>query len=64
MYCSLFQLSERFNVVDRRPGDIAICYADPSEAQNELGWTAERGIEDMCRYSWRWQRMNPNGYGD
>lgn len=53
-----------YKVVDRRPGDIAICYADPSKARNELDWTAERGIEDMCRDSWRWQRMNPNGYGD
>ncbi|MCI6887381.1 MAG: UDP-glucose 4-epimerase GalE [Lachnospiraceae bacterium] len=46
----------------RRPGDIATCYADPSLAQKELGWTAERGLMEMCEDSWRWQTMNPNGY--
>lgn len=51
-----------YKLVDRRPGDIAVCYADPSKAKSELGWTAERGIEDMCRDSWRWQKNNPNGY--
>jgi UDP-glucose 4-epimerase len=51
-----------YKIVDRRPGDIGLCYADPSKAKNELGWTAERGIEDMCRDSWRWQEKNPNGY--
>lgn len=49
-------------IVDRRPGDVAICYADPSKAKQELGWTAERGIEEMCRDSWRWQKNNPEGY--
>ncbi len=49
-------------IVDRRPGDVAICYADPSKAKTELGWAAEHGIEDMCRDSWRWQKNNPNGY--
>lgn len=53
-----------YRIVDRRPGDVAICYADPSKAKNELDWTAQRGIEDMCLDSWRWQRNNPNGYGD
>jgi UDP-glucose 4-epimerase len=51
-----------YNIVDRRPGDVAVCYADPSKAKNELGWTAEKGIEDMCRDSWRWQEKNPDGY--
>lgn len=52
-----------YKIVDRRAGDIAICYADPSKAKIELGWTAVRGIEDMCQDSWRWQKKNPNGYG-
>ncbi|WP_300344415.1 UDP-glucose 4-epimerase GalE [uncultured Oscillibacter sp.] len=50
-------------VIDpRRPGDIAQCYADPAKARDELGWTAELGIEEMCASSWKWQSMNPNGY--
>ncbi len=49
-------------IVDRRPGDIAMCYADPSLAREELGWSAERGIDDMVRDTWRWQSQNPNGY--
>jgi UDP-glucose 4-epimerase len=51
-----------YKTVERRPGDVAVCYADPIKAKNELGWTAERGIEDMCKDSWRWQEKNPNGY--
>ena len=51
-----------YKIVERRPGDVAVCYADPFKAKKELGWTAARGIEDMCRDSWRWQKMNPNGY--
>ena len=47
---------------DRRPGDIAKCYADPSKAEKELGWKAERSLEDMCRDSWNWQKNNPEGY--
>ncbi|MBQ8503143.1 MAG: UDP-glucose 4-epimerase GalE [Clostridia bacterium] len=53
-----------YKIVDRRPGDIATCYSDPSKAYNELGWKAERGIEEMCADSWRWQSTNPNGYPD
>ena len=50
-------------VVDpRRPGDIAECYADPQKAFDEMGWKAQRGIEDMCASSWKWQSNNPNGY--
>ena len=50
-------------VVDpRRPGDIAVCYADPKKAREELGWEANLGIEDMCASSWKWQSMNPDGY--
>lgn len=51
-----------YSFADRRPGDIAICYADPLKAQLELGWVAEKGIEEMCADSWRWQSNNPNGY--
>ena len=47
----------------RRPGDIAECWADPSLALRERGWKAERGIEEMCRDAWNWQRRNPYGYG-
>jgi UDP-glucose 4-epimerase len=46
-----------YQIVDRRAGDIAICYANPSKAKNELGWTAEKGIEHMCKDSWQWQKM-------
>ncbi len=48
----------------RRPGDIAACYADPTKAAAELGWKATRGIDEMCADTWRWQSLNPNGYGD
>ncbi|OCA88299.1 UDP-glucose 4-epimerase GalE [Bacillus sp. FJAT-27225] len=51
-----------YKIVDRRPGDIAICYADPLKAREELGWEAEKGIEEMCRDSWNWQKNNPSGY--
>ncbi|MEQ8199478.1 MAG: UDP-glucose 4-epimerase GalE [Clostridiaceae bacterium] len=46
----------------RRPGDIGTCYSDPSKAFSELGWKAEKTLEDMCRDSWRWQSNNPYGY--
>ncbi len=48
----------------RRAGDLATCYSDPSKAFKELGWKAERDIEEMCEDSWRWQSHNPNGYPD
>ena len=48
----------------RRPGDIAECYANPEKAKNELGWVAERGIEEMCEDLWRWQSTHPNGFDD
>ena len=51
-----------YEIVDRRPGDIATCYADPKLANEELGWTAKRGIKEMCEDSWRWQSNNPKGY--
>ena len=53
-----------YEIKPRRAGDIAACYADPAKAYQELGWKAERGIDEMCEDSWRWQSMNPNGYGD
>jgi len=51
-----------YGIVDRRPGDIAACYADPGKARETLGWNAEYGIDRMCEDTWRWQRMNPDGY--
>ena len=53
-----------YKIVDRRPGDIAECYADSTKAKEMLGWTATHTLEDMCGDSWRWQSANPNGYGD
>ncbi|MCB4754350.1 MAG: UDP-glucose 4-epimerase GalE [Sulfurovum sp.] len=49
-------------IAPRRSGDIAQCYADPSYAKEVLGWEAEKGIEEMCEDTWRWQSMNPKGY--
>lgn len=51
-----------YKIEARRPGDIATCFSDPSKAQKELGWKAEKGIDDMCADSYRWQHNNPNGY--
>jgi UDP-glucose 4-epimerase len=51
-----------FDVVGRRPGDIAACWADPALARRLLGWTARRSLADMCDDHWRWQRENPRGY--
>ncbi len=51
-----------YKVVGRRPGDIAECYAKPDRAKNELGWSAEKGLPEMCVDSWRWQSHNPEGY--
>ncbi len=52
-------------VIDaRRPGDIAVCYSSAAKAERELGWKAEYDITRMCRDSWKWQSMNPNGYDD
>ena len=51
-----------YKIIDRRPGDIDMCYADPTKAFDELGWKAEFGIERMCEDSWTWQSNNPNGY--
>ena len=51
-----------YQFVNRRAGDIAECYADPTLAENEISWKAERGIEKMMRDTWKWQKNNPNGY--
>lgn len=51
-------------IKDRRPGDIAECYADPKKAFEGLGWKAEKNLEDMCKDSWHWQSNNKNGYKD
>jgi UDP-glucose 4-epimerase len=51
-----------YQIVARRPGDIAQCFADPANAARELGWTARLGLDRMCADSWRWQSLNPDGY--
>lgn len=51
-----------YRFVERRPGDVAVSYADPSKANNELSWSAKYGLEEMCTDAWRWQRNNPEGY--
>ena len=54
----------KYRIADRRPGDIAECYADPTKAKEVLSWTAERDLRKMCEDSARWQRTNPDGYPD
>ena len=49
-------------IAPRRPGDIATCYADPTLAEELMGWKAEYELLEMCEDSWRWQSNNPNGY--
>lgn len=51
-----------YDITNRRPGDIAICYADPTKAKNDLKWEAKFGLDKMCEDTWRWQTQNPNGY--
>lgn len=51
-----------YRIVDRRPGDVAQCYADPSRAKALLGWEARHTLEQMCADAWRWQELNPRGY--
>ena len=53
-----------YRIVDRRPGDLPVCYADPSKSAEKLGWKAEKNLRDMCRDSWNWQSHNPMGYGE
>ena len=54
----------KYEIKPRRDGDVAVCYSDCAKAKKELGWVAEKGIEEMCADSWKWQSMNPNGYRD
>src|SRR5688500_9321725 len=49
-------------IVERRPGDVAVMWADPSRAKAELGWVAQRSLDEMCADAWRWQSQNPDGY--
>ena len=51
-----------YEIKPRRAGDIAMCYADPAKAAKVLGWKAEKGLDEMCADTWRWQSQNPNGY--
>jgi len=51
-----------YQITERRPGDIAACFADPSKVKKELGWEAKKSLEDMCRDTWNWQKKNPMGY--
>ena len=53
-----------YQIVDRRPGDLDECYADPAKSESVLHWRAEKSLEDMCRDSWNWQSKNPLGYGE
>ncbi len=53
-----------YRIAPRRPGDVAACYADPALAAQLLGWCAERGVDDMCADTWRWQSGNPRGYAE
>ena len=54
----------KYQIVERRAGDVATNYADPTLAKSLLGWTAEKSLEDMVTDAWRWQSQNPNGYGN
>lgn len=51
-----------YDIVDRRAGDVAQCWADPARAAQLLGWHAEHGLDRMCEDAWRWQSLNPHGY--
>jgi UDP-glucose 4-epimerase len=51
-----------YKIMDRRPGDAAISFADPTKANRELNWFAQKTLEDMCMDAWRWQSQNPNGF--
>ena len=51
-----------YHIAPRRAGDVAACWADPTAAREQLGWQAEKGIEEMCADTWRWQHTNPDGY--
>lgn len=57
-------LTVPYEITQRRPGDLAVCYADPERSHEVLGWQAQYDLEDMCRHSWNWQKHNPNGYDE
>ena len=57
-------VSVPYEIADRRPGDLATCYAEPAKSREVLGWQAQFDQNDMCRDSWNWQSKNPNGYDD
>ena len=61
-FASVNEVAVPYQIVDRRPGDLATCYADPAKSEKLLGWKAEKSLADMCRDSWRWQKNNPMGY--
>ena len=63
-FVSVNQVAVPYVITDRRPGDIATCYADPAKSAQVLGWKAEKNLDDMCRDSWNWQKSNPMGYGE
>ena len=58
------QVEVPYQIVERRPGDLAVCYADPAKSEEKLHWKAQKTLADMCRDSWRWQSANPKGYGE
>ena len=53
-----------YQIVEPRPSDIGVCYANSTKSTKELGWVAFRGIEEICKGTWRWQSNNPNGYDE
>ena len=53
-----------YRFAPRRAGDIAQCWADPARAERELGWKAQRGLDERCEDAWRWQSMNPQGFAE
>ena len=55
-------VSVPYQMMPRRAGDIVVSYSNPQKAKNELGWSAEYGLEEMCRDAWNWQKKNPEGY--
>ena len=63
-FASVNNVAVPYVIADRRPGDLATCYADPAKSASVLGWKAEKNLDDMCRDSWNWQKNNPMGYAE
>ncbi len=63
-FSTVNELEIPYEIMPRRAGDVAVVTADPAKANEKLGWTAQRGLEQMCRDSWNWQKNNPNGYDE